>query len=252
MSSDRERERAKRRYAKQQARLAVKAERTQRRQQVIGAVLAVLIVAGGVALLRAQNDDAEPVVAAEQPSSSPSPSPSPTKTPPPKSLAENARWTSSVKTSAGNLELELFGDKAPQTVASFIALSREKFFDKTSCHRLTTQGIFVLQCGDPQGTGAGGPGYGFGLENAPADGKFPAGTVAMARSIDPNSNGSQFFIVYQDTQLPTEGGGYSIFGKVTEGLPVIAKVAKAGVKSGGTDGPPKLPVTFNEITVTKK
>ena len=89
----------------------------------------------------------------------------------------------------------------------------------------------MLQCGDPTGTGTGGPGYGFGIENAPPDGKYPRGTLAMARTSDPNSNGSQFFLVYRDSQLPTDGGGYSIFGKVTRG----PRHPRRGLAKGGSD-----------------
>ena len=98
--------------------------------------------------------------------------------------------------------MELDGTKAPQTVASFLGLARSGYWNDSPCHRLVTSGIFVLQCGDPTGTGSGGPGYGFGVENAPKDDQFPAGTLAMARTSDPNSNGGQFFIVYKQTELP--------------------------------------------------
>ena len=83
-------------------------------------------------------------------------------------------------------------------MASFVALAKSGYWADSPCHRLTTSGIYVLQCGDPTGTGTG-PGYAFGVENAPKDGAYPAGTLAMARTSDPNSNGGQFFIVYKDT-----------------------------------------------------
>jgi peptidyl-prolyl cis-trans isomerase B (cyclophilin B) len=157
-----------------------------------------------------------------------------------------------VRTNRGTLTLQLFGDKAPQTVSSFIFLSRDKYYDATPCHRLTTSpGLKVLQCGDPTGTGTGGPGYSYGIENAPADGKYPAGTVAMARAQAPNSNGSQFFLTYADSTLPTEGGGYSIFGKVTKGLDVLQAIGRAGngVATKDAPEPPKNPVTITSITV---
>ncbi|MEJ7691232.1 MAG: peptidylprolyl isomerase [Nocardioidaceae bacterium] len=147
-------------------------------------------------------------------------------------MAEGATWVATVTTNCGDIELELDGAKAPQTVASFLQLSTDSFYDDTPCHRLTTDGIFVLQCGDPTGSGSGGPGYGYGIENAPKDGAYPTGTLAMARSSDPNSNGSQFFIVYQDTMLPVEGGGYTIFGKVTKGLDIVQSIADKGVDGG--------------------
>jgi len=105
----------------------------------------------------------------------------------------------------------------------------------------------VLQCGDPTGQGSGGPGYSYGIENAPKDGNYPRGALAMARTSDPNSNGSQFFIVYKDTSLPTEGGGYSIFGTVTKGLDIVDKIAAEGVAGGGGDGAPAQPVSILSI-----
>ena len=142
-------------------------------------------------------------------------------------------------------------DKAPCTTNSFRHLAEAKYFDGTSCHRLTTNNIFVLQCGDPTGTGSGGPGYQFGEENVPADGEknYPAGTVAMANA-GSGTNGSQFFLVYKDTTLPP---GYTIFGTITKGLDVVQKVADAGSddSNGDGDGKPKLPVTIETVTVGK-
>jgi peptidyl-prolyl cis-trans isomerase B (cyclophilin B) len=173
---------------------------------------------------------------------------------PPKSLAGKATWDATIATNCGDIKVQLDGKAAPQTVSSFIFLARKGFFDNSPCHRLTTSGLYVLQCGDPTGTGSGGPGYGFGIENAPKNGSFPAGTVAMARATSPNSNGSQFFVVYKDTTLPTQGGGYSIFGKVTKGLGIVAALAKAGVAAGGssqTDGAPAQPISILGVTVKK-
>jgi peptidyl-prolyl cis-trans isomerase B (cyclophilin B) len=260
---DRERKRAKRRYDKRQARLVAKAARAHRYRQVAGAVFVMLVVAGGVALARSVTPDqttaaGQRPTGTRSPTTGASPTPSPTKIgktypkPPPKALAQGARWSADVRTSAGRIQLELYGDAAPQTVSSFLFLSKEKFYDDTRCHRVTTQGIYVLQCGDPTGQGTGGPGYQYGIENAPKDGTFPAGTLAMARSSDPGSNGSQFFMVYRKTTLPTEGGGYSVFGKVTRGLDVLQKVAAVGTANGTGDGAPKQPVTITRITVEKK
>ena len=137
---------------------------------------------------------------------------------------------------------------APRTVVAQTTLAREGYFDGTPCHRLTTQGIFVLQCGDPTGTGTGGPGYKLPDENLPAASKdnYPAGTVAMANS-GPNTAGSQFFIVYEDTTLPP---GYTVWGEVTSGLDVVKKIAAQGTKTGAPDGPPKDPVTIESTTVS--
>jgi peptidyl-prolyl cis-trans isomerase B (cyclophilin B) len=153
-----------------------------------------------------------------------------------------------VRTSCGDLTVELNAAAAPQTVASFVFLAQEGYWEDSPCHRLTTQGIYVLQCGDPSGSGRGGPGYVFGLENAPADGKYPPGTLAMARTSDPNSNGGQFFIVHGDTELPVDGGGYSIFGRVTNGMEVVDAVAAAGAQ-GTTDGAPAQPISILSVEV---
>lgn len=170
---------------------------------------------------------------------------------PDKSLAENSRWTATVTTSCGDLVLELYGDKAPQTVSSFLFLARQDYWQDSPCHRLVPEGIYVLQCGDPTGSGSGGPGYGYGIENAPADGSYPRGTLAMARTMDPNSNGGQFFIVFDDTTLPVEGGGYSIFGRVVDGMQIVDRVAEAGV--GGSLGPeaPAQPISILDVTVER-
>ncbi|MBA2715644.1 MAG: peptidylprolyl isomerase [Propionibacteriales bacterium] len=174
------------------------------------------------------------------------------KSPPEPSLAEGAVWDATVETNCGNIALELYGDKAPQTVASFIFLAQQDYWVDSPCHRLTTAGIFVLQCGDPTGSGSGGPGYGFGIENAPANGRYPPGTLAMARTADPNSNGSQFFVVYDDTTLPVDGGGYSIFGRVTDGLDIVETIAEKGVSGGGQDGAPAQPLSILGVTVQKR
>jgi peptidyl-prolyl cis-trans isomerase B (cyclophilin B) len=173
--------------------------------------------------------------------------------PPPKTLAGGATWTATLQTNCGEIVMELDGKAAPQTVSSFVFLAQKHYFDDTPCHRLTTSSIYVLQCGDPTGTGSGGPGYGYGIENAPPTGVYPAGTLAMARTSDPNSNGSQFFIVYKNTQLPTDGGGYSIFGKVTKGLDIVQKLAAAGTdeSNGPGDGHPSQPISLLSVTVKK-
>ena len=124
-----------------------------------------------------------------------------------------------------------------------------KYFDDTPCHRLTTAGISVLQCGDPTGTGRGGPGYTFADENLEGA-SYPRGTVAMANG-GPDTNGSQFFLVYADTQLPPS---YTPFGTITKGLDVLEQVAEAGSddSSGTGDGKPKLTVQITTAKVTPK
>lgn len=151
-----------------------------------------------------------------------------------------------VKTSQGQLTFTLNRAEAPCTVASFLSLISQKYYNDTPCHRLTTSGIYVLQCGDPTGTGTGGPGYTIPDEYKSSD-TFPSGVLAMANTGQPHTGGSQFFIVYKDTDLPPQ---YTIFGKVTAGLDVITKVAAKGSdNSNGTgDGHPKLPITITSMT----
>lgn len=155
--------------------------------------------------------------------------------------------TATVETNCGDIVLELDTASAPQTVASFEFLAEQGYWDDSPCHRLTTAGIFVLQCGDPTGTGRGNPGYGYGIENAPEDGVYAPGVLAMARTADPNSNGGQFFIVYEPTMLPTQGGGYSVFGRVTQGLELVQALAEQGVRGGATDGPPDQAISILSI-----
>ena len=276
-SIKRERQLARERYERQQARRAASRARRRRWQQVTAAVVAVLLVIGGVAALAALLGDdkgtagatpTESATASTTPSESTSPSPSaaagactysPAEGEPAKDVgtptfnATTAKkpFTATLKTNQGDVVIQMATAKAPCTTNSFRFLATKKYYDGTSCHRLTTENLFVLQCGDPTGTGGGGPGYQFGVENAPPDGKFPVGSIAMARTADPNTNGSQFFIVYKATQLPTEGGGYSIFGTVTKGLDVITKVAQGGVEGGGGDGKPVTPVTIESVQIAQ-
>ncbi|GAA1506052.1 peptidyl-prolyl cis-trans isomerase B (cyclophilin B) [Agromyces terreus] len=169
-------------------------------------------------------------------------------------IAEGRTWTGTLTLNDILLGIELDGAAAPQAVSSEISLIQSGFYDGGNCHRLTTEGIYVLQCGDPSGDGTGGPGYSYGpVENDPADGVYPAGTIAMARQGGNGySQGSQFFIVYQDTTLPSEDGvgGYSVIGRVTSGLEELqAGVVEAGVVDGGTDGTPAVPVAITSFSV---
>ena len=113
----------------------------------------------------------------------------------------------------------------------------------------------ILQCGSANSDGTGDAGFTWGpVENAPADGAYPRGVIAMARTQDPNSNGGQFFVVHQASTLPTDGGGYSIFGKVTGGMDIVDQIAAAGSddSNGQGDGRPKTPISILEVSVTKK
>ncbi len=254
MPNDRERERARRRLQKRQSSQTALLARRRRDQQVIGVVVTVLVVVLGVFALTRIADDPAPAAQGgcrTAPAAQSTPASYPTA--PPTTLAEGKVWDATVVTSCGTIGLELYGDKAPATVSSFIYLARQKFYDASPCHRLTSsETLKVLQCGDPTGTGTGGPGYSYGVENVPADGQYPAGTLAMARSTSPDSNGSQFFVTYGATTLPTEGGGYSIFGKVTSGLDVLTAEAAAGTTDGTPDGAPARPISIESITLAPR
>jgi peptidyl-prolyl cis-trans isomerase B (cyclophilin B) len=171
-----------------------------------------------------------------------------------------------IRTNLGEIDVQVSRELAPCTAASFSYLAAKKYFDGSTCHRITTSGIYVLQCGDPYGTGGGGPAYSFANEYVPPAPTptssagptpatapivtYPKGTVAMAHSKEADSNGSQFFIVYQDSALPAD---YTVFGQVTKGLDVVLKVAKAGAVDGAGkvvgDGAPKTKITIVSLTM---
>ena len=277
-SSKRDRQLARERYLRQQARRAETRTKRRQRQQILGAVVAVVAVLGGIALIGvlANNDDNSGTVA-DAPIASASAAPSADSSTAPEATPEGvpvdgctmvptaavdkpkydkepaltvakAAYAATLSTNCGDIGLTLDGAKAPHTVNSFAFLAGKQFFDDTSCHRLTTSGIFVLQCGDPSASGTGGPGYEFPNENLPAKGStvYKAGTVAMANS-GPNTNGSQFFLVYKDSQL---GPQYSVFGTIDKaGRAILNKVAGAGTGSDGVK--PNQPVVLQQVTVKK-
>ncbi len=152
----------------------------------------------------------------------------PAKVKQPTVAAKSPAKTLTLTTNCGPIIISLLGSKAPITVTSIATLANAGYYNKSLCHRLTTEGIFVLQCGDPTASGSGSPtGWkGYVDENLPKVGakNYPAGTVAMANS-GPKTNGSQFFLVYQDTQL---GPNYTIWGKITKGLDLVQKIGAVG------------------------
>ncbi len=171
---------------------------------------------------------------------------------------EPAQVSASMATNQGNIGLQLDNAKSPCTVNSFASLAQQGFFDGTPCHRLTTSDtLAVLQCGDPTGAGTGGPGYQFANEYPtdqyqPDDPKltepvlYPRGTLAMANA-GPGTNGSQFFLVFKDSQLPPN---YTVFGTIDEtGLATLDKIAAGGTVDGGPDGAPKLDVNVKSIAL---
>lgn len=282
--SKRERELARAKYERQQQRRAEKAAKRRRRNQVVAAVVVLAVVVGGITwfALSTRSDDTPADVAASAtaaPSDLPTPTESSAAQPtsedtgqeavpvdcgPPKetrpddisfdaapenALKAGASYDITFATNCGKIVVATDPKAAPETVNSMVFLAEEGYFDLTRCHRLTTAGIYVLQCGDPAGDGTGGPGYSVPDENLPADGEnnYPAGTVAMANA-GPGTAGSQFFIVYGDTTLP---GSYTIWGTVTKGLETVRGIADAGVDGDTDDGPPAQPVVIETATVQR-
>jgi peptidyl-prolyl cis-trans isomerase B (cyclophilin B) len=175
---------------------------------------------------------------------------------PPTSPDTKSSYLATIHTNRGDIVIKMTGSQATCTVNSFVYLAGKKYFDNTKCHRLTTSGIYVLQCGDPTGKGTGGPGYRFANEvvgdSTTASSTYPAGVVAMAHlNQQSSSNGSQFFLVYKDTTLPRD---YTPFGTITSGLNVLQSVANAGVaanSNGAGDGPPKESVIIESVSIKR-
>lgn len=218
-----------------------------KRAQAITAwsISAVVVIALGIGVYSA-------ITSLVSPSASPVPTETSASAPDP-ALSENRVWIGTMNVAGVPLSFELDGEAAPQAVASTVSLVNSGFYEGISCHRLTTEGIYVLQCGDPNGDGSGGPGYTYGpVENAPADDVYPAGTIAMARqSGNGSSMGSQFFIVYEDSIIPSDAaGGYTVIGHITSGLPeLISSVTSQGTEDESGDGRPKTPVTITSISL---
>ncbi|MFA1550482.1 peptidylprolyl isomerase [Actinomadura chokoriensis] len=244
---DRKKQLARQRYERQEQRRAQEAAKA-RRLKVIGSVAAVAVVVAGVAAFMVFKKD-ESTAAGPRCVYEPETDGGEVKDvgTPPGEPAHTGIVQATVKTSQGDVEMQLYGDKAPCTVNSFVFLAQKNYFDKTECHRLTSGGLNVLQCGDPAASGRGGPGYRFTTENT-AGATYTEGTLAMARSDSPDSNGSQFFMVYKDSQLKPE---YTVFGKITKGLDVLGKIAKNGSNPAG-DGKPKKKVEIQDVTIAGK
>lgn len=241
-TKQRRRQLAREKFERQQAR---RAATVRQRRLVVAVVVAIVVVAGLVFALGAWwlPDD--------EPAAAPQDGPCQyTETSPVEGIglppAEPVAATTATITLDGQpVTVELLAQDAPCTVNSLVHLAGRGYFDGTECHRVTTSPTLrVLQCGSPTGAGNGGPGYEFGIENV--DGAtYPAGTVAMARRDgDPNSNGSQFFLVYDDSVLPPE---YTVFGQITDGLDVIIEIADRGTVDGSEDAAPADTVTIDAL-----
>ncbi|MFF5983425.1 peptidylprolyl isomerase [Streptomyces olindensis] len=274
----RRRQLAREKYLRQQQRRTDARRKARIRNSVIASVLGVTVVLVVAAVLTKPFEDdgtSENANAEVTPSASPSKAPDPCEKPAPgkvksetwkkepaMTIDESAKYTMKLDTTCGGIDIALKASAAPHTVNSFNFLLGKGYLDHTKCHRLTNQGIYVLQCGDPQGTGMGGPGYTIPDENLKdkslKGGIYPAGTVAMANQYNAqtkqgrDTGGSQFFLVYQDSELPPD---YTPFGTVSEaGMKVLKKIADAGAQApdpqtGNTA--PNATVVINKATVTK-
>lgn len=277
-TNEQRRQAAKRKLERQLARRAQRAKR-RRIIGVVSSVIATVLVVGGIYYLATSGgdsseadtgaSDATTTTPAEIPTELAAPATRPQPLPAtvnceyvpeenrpaakevqaPATTNISAEGTVSVtlQTTVGEIPMTLDRALAPCTVNNFVSLAQQGYFDDTRCHRLTTsQSLQVLQCGDPTGTGTGGPGYTFADEVFP-ELTYGRGYLAMANS-GPNTNGSQFFIVYGNAQLPPN---YTVFGTVgEEGLKVVDEVARAGVEpgeyGGAEDGAP-----LTEVRITK-
>jgi len=263
--------------AKLEREMAARAEKARKRRQLqagIGAgVAALLVIVGAVWLVTSLGGGEETEQPGAQPSGSAGagncvyapvtqPTPSPGATPdtsrkdvgtPPANEPRSGKQTMTINFGQGPVTAEIDVSKVPCTAASFTHLASQKFFDNTKCHRLTTEGLKVLQCGDPTGTGSGGPAYTMAEENLPVGQRptYPRGSIAMAKSQAPGSTSSQFFIVYGDSELSPD---YTLLGHITSGLDVIEKIGAVG-HDGAFDpdpggGHPKQDVIIKSLTMS--
>ncbi|WP_172387621.1 peptidylprolyl isomerase [Streptomyces sp. MNP-20] len=263
---------AREKYLRQQQRREVAQRRRRLRNGVIAGALALVVAAGAASYAAGAFDGG----GSTKDDAAPSPSPSKPADPcrkaapgkvkplsfkkePALTIDKSAAYTMKLGTTCGDIDLALDAAKAPHTVNSFNFLVNKGYLDHTACHRLTSGNVNVLQCGDPEGTGQGTPGYSIPDENLKdkrlKGNVYPAGTVAMAnrykadKKTGRDTGGSQFFLVYQDSQLPPD---YTPFGTVSAaGMKVLKKIAAAGESSGQGDGAPNATVVIDKATVRK-
>jgi peptidyl-prolyl cis-trans isomerase B (cyclophilin B) len=252
---------ARDRLQRYQARQEVHAHQNKRRlRDNIFAIAGVLVIAALAATTQIFYFTSGP--------GSPTPEPSASETAPPTgtnigapdaAIAESRVWTGELTINDIALGIELDGVNAPQATAAWVQALDSDYYTGKTCHRMAdSEGFAFLQCGSIDGTGASDPAFSYGpIENAPADGVYPAGTIAMARTQDnAYSNGHQFFIVTADTTLGTDSvGGYTVVGTVTSGLEnLIAQVTAAGIDpaqvgADGQSGAPLIPATITALTL---
>lgn len=276
---ERQRKLARERHERRLAREAQRQANARKMAKIVGSSLAIVVIGAvvvvGVLALTHNKSTTNPLskpitTPAVTPSATPTPTPSasPVAEPahsctyipsppavrkvgyPPAKPDYKASYQATINTNRGAIVIDLLNSEATCTVNSFVYLAEKGFYNNTPCPRLVTAGIYVLQCGDPSGSGTGGPGYAFASENL-TGATYTAGTMAMANSGTPNSNGSQFFFVFKNTPLPPS---YTPFGKIVTGLNILRQIAKQGIvppmnPAGG--GHPKHEVTIQTVTIKK-
>lgn len=271
-SEQRRKQLARQKYERQQQRRETARKKAKRRNTIIAAVVAIALTCGAVAYAATSlvgGTDADAAAPSPSPSKAADPCERPAggkastrqwKKEPELTIDTEATYTAKLATTCGDITLKLDAGKAPRTVNSFAFLAGKNYFDHSKCHRLVDEGIHVLQCGDPTGTGQGTPGYTIPDENLKdprlKGDVYPAGTVAMANRYDGQSEktrdtgGSQFFLVFQDSELPPN---YTPFGTITGGMDVLKKIAKAGSTPDRSTGntAPNATVVIDRARVAK-
>lgn len=276
---DRQRKLARERYERQQQKRVEQARRFRQRSAIAGSACVVIAIALGAYFLASGGSGSKAASATHTPTATPTtsvalPAASPlatvpttapkvapashcTYTPnppaarkvkfPPAKPDSSGKSQATVVTNRGTIVIDLLNSRAPCTVNSFVSLADQGYFNDTPCPRVTSSGIYVLQCGDPTGTGSGGPGYKFANENT-KDATYPAGTVAMANSGGTDTNGSQFFLVYAPSSLSPS---YTPFGVVVKGLDIVREVAEAGNNNSNPagGGEPNEKVTIESVKI---
>jgi len=212
-----------------------------------GAVVAVAVLAvaayflGWIPGLR--SGSANTAVATRGPGPFNPPSATPLASPPTEPAGDGTTVT--IETKLGNIVMEIYNESAPVAAQNFTNLASAGYYNTLVFHRIMPG--FVIQGGDPNGNGSGGPGY--TIPDEPVVGEYGRGIVAMARTSQPNSQGSQFFIVLDDAAAASlDGGKYVIFGKVTSGMEIADQIA-AGASSGGQESQALNPVAMDRVTV---
>jgi len=258
-NAEREAREARDRLRRYNARQSVHAHQVRRRRRDnLLAIAGVVVIAGLAAVTQVFYFTAGPGAATSSPSASPAYTPTPGQNNgpvPDKTIAGNRTWTGTMQfNDTVDLTFEIDGAAAPQAASAFLYLAQNEYYTDPApiCHRLTTSDTAkLIQCGSLNGDGTGDIGWNFGpLENVPADGVYPAGTIAMARGSDPYSQSTQFFITYGDTVLDSSTGGYTVIGTVTGGLDqFVSQIASKGTADGSQDGAPAESVKITSLNV---